>query len=237
MGVVRRLRRLRQFPEWLTEPAAPARVRSATASRSAGGARVVSDADPALREYLREWRRTMAREQGVAAFVVMHDTTLDEICRVQPRSTAGLRTITGIGERKAELYGGEVLAALERYREGARASTVPIEKKTLPALETMRLLNEGKSFEEIAEIRGRQLSTVINAVAALVEKGEIEFKPEWIDHAKQSVIEAGCAKVGGLDRIERLRTLKDVLPPEITYDEIRLVVAHLRRDRRGAIPA
>jgi ATP-dependent DNA helicase RecQ len=186
---------------------------------------------------MKEWRRTMAREQGVAAFVVMHDTTLDEICRVQPRSRAELRTISGIGERKAELYGAEVLAVLERYREGARASAAPMEKKTLPALETMRLLNEGKSFEEIAEIRGRQLSTVINAVASLVEKGEIEFKSEWIDSAKQSVIEAGCATVGGPDRIERLRTLKDVLPPEITYDEIRLVVAHLRRERRGAIPA
>ncbi len=230
-------------PEWLTQAMTPAKARSATASRStsasrsAGASRMVSDADPELRDYMKEWRRTIAREQGMAAFVVMHDTTLDEICRVQPRSTRELRTISGIGERKAELYGAEVLAALERYREGARASAVSLEKKTLPALETMRLLNEGKSFEEIAEIRGRQLSTVINAVAALVEKGEIEFKPEWIDRAKQSVIEAGCAKVGGPDRVERLRSLKDVLPPEITYDEIRLVVAHLRKDRRGAIPA
>ncbi|MFZ0808904.1 MAG: RecQ family ATP-dependent DNA helicase, partial [Candidatus Sulfotelmatobacter sp.] len=224
-------------PDWLTQVATAAKTRSVTASRSTGAARAVSYDDPELRDYMKEWRRTMAREQGVAAFVVMHDTTLDEICRVQPRSRAELRTITGIGERKAELYGAEVLAVLERYREGARASAVSMEKKTLPALETLRLLNEGKSFAEIAELRGRQLSTVINAVASLVEKGEIEFKPEWIDRAKQSVIEAGCATVGGLDRIERLRSLKDVLPPEITYDEIRLVVAHLRRDRRGAIPA
>jgi len=225
------------LPEWLSETVAPAKARSASAARSSVAARTASDADPALRDYMKEWRRTMAREQGVAAFVVMHDSTLDEICRVQPRSTAELRTITGIGERKAELYGGEILAALGRYREGARASAVSLEKKTLPALETMRLLNEGKSFEEIAEVRGRQLSTVINAVAALVEKGEIEFQPQWIDRSKQSVTEAACAQVGGLGRIERLRTLKDVLPPEITYDEIRLVVAHLRRDRRGAIPA
>jgi len=223
-------------PDWLTRSTAVA-GRNAAASRSFVAAKTASGADPQLRDYLREWRRTMAREQGVAAFVVMHDTTLDEICRVQPRSIAQLRTITGIGERKAELYGPEVLAALERYRGGARASALPMEKKTMPALETMRLLNEGKNFEEIAETRGRQLSTVINAVAALVEKGEVEFRMEWIDRSKQSVIEAACAQVGGLDRVERLRTLKDVLPPEITYDEIRLVVAHLRRERRGAIPA
>ena len=39
------------------------------------------DVDPALREYLREWRRAAAKEQGVPAFVVMHDSALDEVCR------------------------------------------------------------------------------------------------------------------------------------------------------------
>ncbi len=40
--------------------------------------------DPELREFLREWRRTTARERGTAAFIVMHDTSLDELCRVRP---------------------------------------------------------------------------------------------------------------------------------------------------------
>jgi len=44
------------------------------------------------------------------------------------------------------------------------------------------------------------------------------------------VIEAACARVG-LDQLERLRPLKDSLPPEVTYDEIRLVVAHLRHEK------
>ena len=73
----------------------------------------------------------------------------------------------------------------------------------------------------------------------LVEKGELEFRPEWIDRNKLAVIEAACASLG-LDRLERLKTLKDALPPEITYDEIRLVVARLRRARsqsKAEIPA
>jgi hypothetical protein len=40
------------------------------------------------------------------------------------------------------------------------------------------------------------------------------------------VIEAACAKIG----INGLKPLKDSLPPEITYDEIRLVVARVRRE-------
>ena len=39
------------------------------------------DVDGALRDYLREWRRNTAHAQGSPAFVVMHDTALDEICR------------------------------------------------------------------------------------------------------------------------------------------------------------
>ena len=228
-------------PVWLTEKATSAAVRRA-ASTGSGGVRVVpspvADADQELREYLREWRRTTAKEQGMPAYVVLHDSSLDEICHLKPSSIADLLNITGIGERKADLYGQGILSALRKYREGARAAPLP-EKKTAPALETLRLLEEGKSFDDIARIRGRQISTVVNAVAGLVEKGELEFRADWIDRSRQLMIEAACATLG-LDRLERLKTLKDALPPEITYDEIRLVVARLRRQgnqKQAEIPA
>jgi ATP-dependent DNA helicase RecQ len=194
-----------------------------------------SSVDSELREYLREWRRTTAKEQGVPAFVVLHDTTLEEICLRRPSSNAELLGITGIGERKAETYGAGILAALERYGKGDRAAALP-EKKTAPALETLRLLSEGRSFEDIAKVRGRQLSTVVNAVANLVERGDLEFEAGWIDRNKQAVIEAACARIG----INALKPLKDALPPEITYDEIRLVVARVRREQamsKADVPA
>jgi ATP-dependent DNA helicase RecQ len=213
--------------EWM---AAPARggvyVGKESRVQVAPGAAGIS-ADAELSEYLREWRRATAKEQGVPAFVVLHDTTLEEICRRRPSSIADLRGITGIGERKAEVYGKGILAALERYGSGARASAAP-ERKTAPALETLRLLAEGRGFEDIAKIRGRQLSTVVNAVANLVERGDLEFEAAWIDRNKLAVIEAACARVG----VNGLRPLKDVLPPEVTYDEIRLVVARVRRELR-----
>lgn len=225
-------------PPWLTEPMTPAVVRRAVSSAGVSAASPVADADQGLREYLREWRRTTAKEKGTPAYVVLHDTSLDEICRSKPNSVAELLNITGIGERKADLYGQGILSALRQYREGARAS-VPLAMKTAPALETLQLLTDGKTFEEIAQIRGRQISTVVNAVANLVEKGELEFRPEWIDRNKLAVIEAACAKMG-LDNLERLKPLKEALPPEITYDEIRLVLACLRRKKsqnRAEIPA
>src|SRR6202140_3381333 len=229
-------------PVWLTGTVTPAAVRRAVVSAASKEVRATTGSaaqvDQGLREYLREWRRKAAKEQRVSAFVVLHDSSLDEICRLQTTSISGLLTITGIGERKADLYGQEILSALRQYREGARAAALP-EKQTAPALETLQLLAEGKSFEDIARIRGRQIGTVVNAVAALFEKGEVEFRPEWIDRNKLAVIEAACVRLG-LERLERLKTLKDALPPEITYDEIRLVVAKMRKDggnSKTAIPA
>ncbi len=218
------------IPEWLNKSSASRAVRKVfTVREAADKPAMPAPKDGELREYLREWRRVTAKEQGVPAFVVLHDSSLDEICRIQPSSVDGLLTVTGIGERKADMYGEKILSALARYREGARAS-VKSEKKTAPALETLQLLQQGKTLEEIAKIRERQLGTVVSAVTALVEEGHIEFQPEWIDRNKQAVIEAACSRVG-LDKLERLKTLKEALPPEITYDEIRLVLAHLRRGK------
>ena len=225
-------------PEWLSKPAdveRPKRRRSA--SLAAGPVRprrpeseekgVAADVDPELREYLREWRRATAKQQGVPAYVVMHDSSLEELCRIRPGSLSELLRVSGFGERKAELYGQQILDALGQFRNGARATVVP-EKKPRPAEETIRLLAEGRTLDEIAEIRGRQRATVVSMVADLVEQGDLQFQPGLVDYEKQVSIEAACARLG----LERLKPLKEALPPEITFEEIRLVVARLRRQQK-----
>ncbi len=187
------------------------------------GEKPAGDVDSELREYLREWRRSTARQQGIAAFVVMHDTSLEEVCRMRPSSAAELLQVSGFGERKTAMYGQQIFAALERFRNGERASAVLV-KKSKPVDETLSLLAEGHTLTEIAAIRSRQLGSVVSLVSDLVEKGELEFQPAWVDKDRQAIIEAACAQVG----TERLKPLKDVLPPEITFEEIRLVVAQVR---------
>ncbi|MGA7695306.1 MAG: RecQ family ATP-dependent DNA helicase [Candidatus Sulfotelmatobacter sp.] len=187
-----------------------------------------------MREYLREWRRVMAKEKNVPAYIVLHDSSLEEICRRRPKYFAELLEIPGIGERKAEVYGQPILDALEKFRQGQRAAGS--ERGVKPVDETLRLLGEGKTLEEIAQIRGRQVSTVTSAVANLLETGQVEFQAGWVSKEKQSVIEAACARAG----MERLKALKDILPPEVTYDEIKLVVGKLRREemlRKTDVPA
>jgi ATP-dependent DNA helicase RecQ len=217
-------------PEWLSDVAGVKRKKSSLVSVPAPGQAeppAVVDFDPELREYLRQWRSAVASQENVAAFVVMHDTSLAEICRKRPASLAEIRGVSGFGERKTERYGQQILDAMERFRQGARAA-VSQEKKSKPAEETVRLLAEGRSFEEIAKLRGRQLKSVIDLVAGLVEKGELQFQNAWIDEGKRTSIEEACSRLG----MELLKPLKEALPPEITYEEIRLVAARLRRQQR-----
>jgi ATP-dependent DNA helicase RecQ len=108
-----------------TQPAVFVPAASATSTATA-------DVDSELREYLREWRRAAARQQGVPAFVVMHDTSLDELCRKRPGSMPELLRISGFGEHKAGLYGQQIFDALGRFRGGARASAAP-DSKPRPA--------------------------------------------------------------------------------------------------------
>ena len=88
----------------------------------------------------------------------------------------------------------------------------------------MRLLREGKSFAEIAEIRGRQVATVVNMVADLVEKRRLAYRTEWVGEAAQRAIEEAIGRLGS----QWLKPLRETLPPEISYEQIRLVVSYVR---------
>ena len=61
---------------------------------------------------LRAWRAEKARDQGVPAYVILHDRTLLELAAHRPQSQEDLLEIPGIGQAKAERYGEELLDVL-----------------------------------------------------------------------------------------------------------------------------
>ena len=86
----------------------------APASGGAGNA-----ADPALHAALRAWRSEVARQRGVPAYVVLHDSTIDGIAAVRPATLGELRGIAGIGDKKLEHYGDELIALVKASRAEA----------------------------------------------------------------------------------------------------------------------
>ena len=71
-------------------------------------------AGAALFDALRSWRLAAAREHGVPAYVIFHDGTLKEIARARPTSLAALGALSGVGEKKLEAYGRDIVGIVER---------------------------------------------------------------------------------------------------------------------------
>ena len=62
---------------------------------------------------LKAWRAEVAREHNLPAYVVFHDATLAEMARECPASLDALAGISGVGSKKLEAYGQELLRVLE----------------------------------------------------------------------------------------------------------------------------
>ena len=86
----------------------PARKKSRLAPSSGG---VHDDEDPLFLS-LRAWRRETANEKGVPAYVILHDATLREIAARRPATLRELGEIPGLGTKKLEAYGEDVLAVV-----------------------------------------------------------------------------------------------------------------------------
>lgn len=69
-------------------------------------------ADPDLEERLREWRLDQARSQGVPAYVVFNDRTLESLASMRPSTASALLEVPGIGPAKLEAYGDDLLDLL-----------------------------------------------------------------------------------------------------------------------------
>ncbi|ADU00580.1 ATP-dependent DNA helicase UvrD2 [Mycolicibacterium gilvum] len=72
-----------------------------------------SDIDDELLAELKDWRLRISKEMSVPAFVVFTDNTLIAIAESMPTDDAALVAIPGIGARKLEQYGPDVLALVK----------------------------------------------------------------------------------------------------------------------------
>ncbi len=100
----------------LTLREAPDAVKRPRSTRAGGkGATAPQDLDPlALGRYqaLKAWRAEVAREHNLPAYVVFHDATLADMARIGPQSLDELGTISGVGSKKLQAYGAQILAVL-----------------------------------------------------------------------------------------------------------------------------
>ena len=90
-------------------------ARKKTAAKATPARKEFATLDPVadtLWTRLRAWRTEIAKKHGIPAYVVFHDATLMELVRLRPQTEGELRQVPGIGARKLESYGGNLLEIL-----------------------------------------------------------------------------------------------------------------------------
>jgi ATP-dependent DNA helicase RecQ len=101
--------------------------------------------DRALFERLKRWRGDQARRQQVPAYVVLHNSHLEEIAARKPQSIHELGSVKGIGLRRAARYGDELLALVP-----GEESAAPRYRSHLDAAD--HLLRSGQGADAVLEL-------------------------------------------------------------------------------------
>jgi ATP-dependent DNA helicase RecQ len=194
--------------------------------------------DEALFQELRTVRRRLARERSVPPYVIFSDRTLHEMAAYAPATEAELRGITGVGDRKLELYGKAFLAAIRAFAGGnaetadGSAEAPPSEPKTQPrearkgrSLEaTWLLAREGLSYVEIAEKRRLTPATVAGHIEKLILAGRDIDPDVHVGAGKRIEIERLFETL----RTRSLRRVVDASKGTVTHAEVRIVRAYLQ---------
>jgi len=201
-----------------------------------------------LFEKLRDLRTTVAREEGIPPYSVFPDRSLYEMATYFPQCETEFLSINGVGRYKIQAYGNRFMQAIKGFcnehnitppqvvRElNVRTASVDVPPTTASDKESFRLFRQGKSFDEIAKIRGFTRGTVITHICQVIgTEPEVQgtFNIELaVTKERQEIINGGIDKVG----LERLTPIKQVLPEEITFDEIRFIVAIRRGQEKARI--
>jgi ATP-dependent DNA helicase RecQ len=182
---------------------------------------------------LRTLRAEIAKEQNVPAFVIFHDSTLQQMATDKPRSLAAFAKISGVGKQKLSSYGqafvdviSQVVPAPENQAEQIIKRRMPIVSDTV--LATWELLKEGLSLEQVAQKRNLKMSTIYTHCAELVEAGELTAAEAT------GLSETDIQRI--IDTYEalteedkgRLKPLFDKLNGEYDYGLLRCVLAEKR---------
>lgn len=193
--------------------------------------------DTELFEALRGVRRELAEEKQVPPYVVFGDATLREFARYRPGSTEVMRRIYGVGETKLREYGERFLKAIAEHCEAKGLaldvevkptrtlfSAPPVETKRTPRQEELfALFREGLPIENVMRRTGLAQGTASNYLADFVRLERPASVAAWVDETTYHRIAEAAREVG----VERLKPIFLALNEKVSYDAIRLVLAHL----------
>jgi ATP-dependent DNA helicase RecQ len=192
---------------------------------------------------LKDIRRDIAQHENVPPYIILSDATLQEMATYLPQSLDELRLISGFGDIKLARYGREFLLPVKSYstRNGLASKIkqkVPKrERKTKTeragkatrssntAQESLTLFRSGKTVAQIAAERGLSATTIEGHLSYFIYTGEMDVH-KLVSKEKIPAIKDAIESYGA----EKLSPLKEILGENISYGEIKAVIAWMRKN-------
>ena len=137
-------------------------------------------------------------------------------------------SIRGFLSAKAKAALDEVVIGeeVEKKRKKKVKEEKPKKEKVDTKALTFKMFRDGKTLKEIAAERSLTVGTVENHLAHFVEQGELEIG-EVVSSQHQKIIR-GIVKT--FNKAYSLSEVKNLLPNDYTYAEIKLVIADMKRE-------
>jgi ATP-dependent DNA helicase RecQ len=203
-----------------------------------------------LFEMLRKLRKEIADNLKVPPFVVFSDATLKDMCVKYPLNKSEILKVSGVGEHKSEKYGNKFIEVIKEYidknnvdinkiktsdnclsgdveknNDAYNNSNKVIYKENKENKEDTRdksykMYLEGKTINEIASARTLSAVTIESHLVYCAKLGyEINFG-DFVSPEHEELIIKTYQGIGG----DKLKPIKEALPLDITYTEIRFAL-------------
>lgn len=181
-----------------------------------------------LFEVLRQLRKQLAQQRGVPPYIIFTDASLEEMAARRPMNDAAMQQVSGVGERKLQLYGDAFMQAI---RDFVAANSASIKDGSTSKL-SLELFRQGLTIDEISVKRELAPRTIYSHLAQLYEAGEnIDLKPFISATHIDTIIQA----LKYLEKPYKLKDIYDRFDGQYQYHQIHFALAHHRRQDKNEI--
>ncbi len=192
---------------------------------------------PDLYKLLKIWRDRIAKDSDMEKYRVLPNKAVEEIANTLPVSYTDLKKIKGLGKKKIEFFGGDIMSIVVAFCKdrGLKIPMLPGEeemlklpektKKVDSATVSFNMLKEGKTLKQIAAERDMTEGTIANHLVKFISGGELDVS-QLISREKGQRIIDGIADKKAVS----LKALKDELGADVNYHEIKWMIAFIERE-------
>ncbi len=177
-----------------------------------------------LFERLRKLRKQLADAQSVPPYVVFADSSLKLMAQQQPQTIEDFAEISGVGTHKLTQYGDKFVSEIRAFCEEQK---LPVPLPLSTHMVTLQFYQQGLSIEQIAQKRGFTPRTIITHLSELLEMKQPIDLNRLVSPEMQKPILQAIQTLGA----DSLKTIREHLGEQYTYEDIQLVRAWWRREK------